>query len=70
VRAAIAAYETLFELPPIVSQSPSPTGPIGIPAIAFGPGGNGEPAAVHHLLKAAQFYAAFPTMFVDTLKQQ
>ena len=70
VQAAIAAYETLFELPPIVSRSPSPKGAIGIPAIAFGPGENQEPAPVRHLLNSAQFYAAFPVMYVDMMKQR
>ena len=43
VQAAIGAYETLFELPPIVSQSPSPAALVGIPAIAFGAGETEEP---------------------------
>jgi len=77
VQAAIATYETLFELPPIISQSPSPAAPLGIPAIAFGAGEDGtsaraaaEPLSVRHLLKAAQFYAAFPVMYVDAMKRQ
>jgi len=77
VQAAIATYETLFELPPIVTQSPSPAAPGGIPAIAFGAGEDGtsarasaEPLSVRHLLKAAQFYAAFPVMYVDAMKRQ
>jgi len=71
VAAAIATYETLFELPPIVSQSPSPLGPIGVPAIAFGAGGDGaERVSIRHLLKAAQFYAAFPTMYVEATRRR
>jgi len=70
VEAAIGAYETLFELPPIVSQSPTHGGPIGIPAIVFGPGEVRELAPIHHLLKAAQFYAAFPTMYVDAVRRR
>jgi hypothetical protein len=77
VQAAIATYETLFELPPIVTQSPSPAAPLGIPAIAFGAGEDGtsarpsaEPVSVRHLLKAAQFYAAFPVMYVDAMKRR
>jgi hypothetical protein len=77
VQAAIATYETLFELPPIVTQSPSPAALVGIPAIAFGAGEDGtsarasaEPLSVRHLLKAAQFYAAFPVMYVDAVKRQ
>lgn len=65
VQAAIATYETLFELPPIVSPSPSSREPLDVPSIEFGPG-----APLHHLLKAAQFYAAFPMMFVETLKRR
>jgi acetylornithine deacetylase/succinyl-diaminopimelate desuccinylase-like protein len=70
VEAAIGAYETLFELPPIVSQSPSLVGPVGIPAIVFGPGEARDHAPTHHLLKAAQFYAAFPTMYVDAIRRR
>jgi hypothetical protein len=71
VQAAIATYETLFELPPLVSQSPLPLGPLGVPAIAFGAGGVGvEPVSVSHLLKAAQFYAAFPTKYVETMQRR
>jgi hypothetical protein len=69
VQAAIATYEALFELPPILNQSPSPGGPVGIPAIAFGPG-EAQHGATRHLLQAAQFYASFPTMFVEMMKQR
>jgi hypothetical protein len=64
-RAAIATYETLFELPPIVSPSRSSMEPMDVPAIEFGPG-----VPLHHLLKAAQFYAAFPMIFAETLKRR
>jgi hypothetical protein len=67
VQAAIATYEALFELPPILHQSPCPDGPLGLPAIGFGPGGDGERVPLRHLLKAAQFYAAFPMTFVESL---
>ena len=76
VQAAIATYETLFELPPMVTQSPSAAALVGIPAIAFGAGEDGasppaaEPLSMRHLLKAAQFYAAFPMMYVDAMKRQ
>jgi hypothetical protein len=70
VEAAIATYESLFELPPILSQSPSPNGPMGIPVIAFGPGDGHEQVPARHLLKAAEFYAAFPTMFVEQMKRR
>jgi len=75
VQAAIATYETLFELPPIVTQSPSHAALVGIPAVAFGAGEDGgtpqaELVALRHLLKAAQFYAAFPIMYVDAMNHQ
>jgi len=74
VQAAIATYEALFELPPVLSQSPSPLGPIGVPAIAFGPGEEeispgADRVPIRHLLQAAQFYAAFPMMFVKTVRR-
>jgi hypothetical protein len=74
VQAAISTYETLFELPPIVTQSPTPTALVGIPSIAFGAGEDGaapqaESAVLRHLLKAAQFYAAFPIMYVEAMKR-
>lgn len=64
VQAAIATYETLYELPPIVSQPAAPLAPMGFPAIAFGAGDDG---GIRHLLKAVQFYAAFPTTYVETV---
>jgi hypothetical protein len=70
VEAAIATYEALFELPPILRRSPSLGGPIGIPVIGFGPGEEQQGAMTRHLLQAAQFYAAFPTMFVEMMKQR
>jgi hypothetical protein len=70
VEAAIATYEALFELPPILRRSASPTGPIGIPVIGFGPGEEQQGAMTRHLLQAAQFYAAFPTMFVEMMKRR
>jgi hypothetical protein len=70
VQAAISTYESLFELPPILSQSPSPNGPLGIPVIGFGPGEGHDQVPARHLLKAAEFYAAFPTMFVEQMKRR
>jgi hypothetical protein len=70
VEAAIATYETLFELPPILSQSPWPGGPMGLPTIGFGPGEEQQGMPARHLLKAAQFYAAFPTMFGEMMTRQ
>ena len=65
VQAAVDTYETLFELPPVIMHSPTAIGPKGTPAIAFGPGEDGT-----NLLKAAQFYAAFPMMFATTMKRR
>jgi hypothetical protein len=70
VQAAIATYESLFELPPILSQSPSPGGPVGVPVIAFGPGEGQPQVATRHLLKATEFYAAFPTVFADKMRER
>jgi hypothetical protein len=82
VQAAIATYETLFELPPVIGKWTANTngagsvGLMGVPSIGFGPGeeemspGGGERVPVRHLLQAAQFYAAFPMMYVETLKRQ
>lgn len=70
VQAAISTYESLFELPPILSQSPSPNGPLGLPVIGFGPGEGHDHMLARHLLKAAEFYATFPTMFVEQMKRR
>lgn len=75
VRAAIATYEALFELPPVVDKwtaSGRSAGWMGAPAVAFGPGEEiaDERVPIHHLVKAAQFYAAFPMMFVDTVRRR
>jgi hypothetical protein len=69
VQAAVDTYETLFELPPIINHAVSAGGPKSVPSIAFGPGeeGLGDCVPVRHLLQAAQFYAAFPTMFATTV---
>jgi hypothetical protein len=68
VRSAIATYETLFELPPVIGRWPG-TKTAGVPTVGFGPGE--EDASAHvpirHLVIAAQFYAAFPQMYVDTV---
>lgn len=80
VQAAIATYETLFELPPVIGKCPAsngccgPEGLMGVPAIGFGSGeeasapGSGIPTC--HLLKAAQFYAAFPMMYVEKMRRR
>ena len=82
VQAAIATYEALFELPPVIGKWTSSTsgvgsmGLMGVPVIGFGPGdeevahGVGERVPIRHLVKAAQFYAAFPMMFADTVTRR
>jgi len=70
VQAAITTYETLFELPPIVGKRTSGAGATSVPAISFGPGEEGEHLPTRHLLKAAQFYAAFPMTLVDTVRRR
>ena len=81
-QSAIATYETLFELPPVVGRWTGSTngagsmGLMGVPTIGFGPGEEkvahsvGERVPIRHLVKAAQFYAAFPTMYVDTMTRR
>jgi hypothetical protein len=65
VTAAIGTYEALFELPPMVARRAGRAG------VAFGPGEteSGE-VPVRQMVKAAQFYAAFPAIYVDTVKRR
>jgi hypothetical protein len=80
VQAAIATYETLFELPPVIgkwsaSNCAGTVGLPGVPSIGFGPGEaenspSGARAPTRHLLQATQFYAAFPMMFVETMRRR
>jgi acetylornithine deacetylase/succinyl-diaminopimelate desuccinylase-like protein len=81
-QAAIATYETIFELPPVVDKWTFSTNGVGsmglmkVPTIGFGPGEEEvahsvmERVSIRHLVKAAQFYAAFPLTFVDTVNQR
>lgn len=79
-RAAIATYESLFELPPVIGKWAGSTNGVGtmgmgVPTIGFGPGDDDRPRSaeervpVRHLVTAAQFYAAFPMMYVDTVRR-
>ena len=78
VQAAIATYETLFELPPIIGRwtanGSGYSGLMGVPTIGFGPGEESPTARermpIRHLLKAAQFYAAFPLTYVENVKRR
>ena len=81
-RAAIDTYETLWELPPVVDKWTFSTngvgsmGLMGVPTIGFGPGEEevahsvAERVPIEHLVKAAQFYAAFPLIFTNTLQKR
>ena len=74
-KAAIATYRSLWNAEPIVDKWTFSTngvasmGLMGVPTIGFGPGEEevahsvGERVPIDHLVKAAQFYAAFPLMF-------
>lgn len=66
IEAAIATYEALFELPPVIGKrNQNGNGPHA-PTVGFGPGEEGlapESVPVRQLVKAAQFYAAFPAVF-------
>ena len=48
----------------------------GVPTVGFGPGNEvdahavTERVAIDHLVQAAQFYAAFPLVYVHTLERE
>jgi acetylornithine deacetylase/succinyl-diaminopimelate desuccinylase-like protein len=50
-------------------------GTCGVPTIGYGPGDEadahtaGERVAIDHLVQAAQFYAAFPLIYVHTIEK-
>jgi len=74
-QAAIATYQSLWNAEPVVDKWTFSTngvgsmGLMGVPTIGFGPGEEevahsvGERVPIEHLVKAAQFYAAFPLTF-------
>jgi hypothetical protein len=70
VQSAIATYEAVFELPPAIGRRSNAHG-AGVPTIGFGPGEEdaGEHVPIRQMVQAAQFYAAFPQMYVDTVTQ-
>jgi putative selenium metabolism hydrolase len=79
-QAAIATYRELWDEAPIVDKWTFSTngvasmGLMGVPTIGFGPGEEevahsvGERVPIAHLVKAAQFYAAFPLAFTAAQK--
>lgn len=80
VRAGVRTYETLYDKPPVVDKWTFSTngvgsmGVCGVPTIGFGPGDEvdahsvKERVAIHHLVAAAQFYAAFPLVYLVTAR--
>ena len=79
-QAAIRAFGALWDRPPVVDKWTFSTngvatmGLLGVPTIGFGPGEEelahsvGERMPIRHLVEAAQFYAAFPLIYVETVR--
>ncbi|HEY5595739.1 MAG TPA: YgeY family selenium metabolism-linked hydrolase, partial [Candidatus Bipolaricaulota bacterium] len=82
VQSAVDAYQTLFNAQPHVGRwvfstnAVSITGMFAVPSVGFGPGDEiyahtvDEQMPVEHLVKAAAFYASFPTHFVHGRKRE
>ncbi len=82
IRAAVATGEWLTGGAPTVDKWTFSTngvgsmGTCGVPTIGYGPGDEAdahsvnERVAIEHLVKAAQFYAVFPLIYVDTVEQE
>ena len=80
VQAAVSTHVALHGKPPVVDKWTFSTngvgsmGIMGVPTIGFGPGEEDvahsvkERVPIHHLVEAAQFYAAFPLTYVATLR--
>ncbi|MFA5006753.1 MAG: YgeY family selenium metabolism-linked hydrolase [Candidatus Izemoplasmatales bacterium] len=80
LKAAVGAYERLFEEKPVVDKWTFSTNAVtimgrhGIPCVGFGPGREEEAHAPNEktykdeLVKAAAFYAALPGVYMDGLK--
>jgi len=79
-QSAIRAYASLWDRAPVVDKWTFSTngvatmGLMGVPTIGFGPGEEelahsvGERMPIRHLVEAAQFYAAFPLTYLETVK--
>jgi len=82
VQAAIETCKQLNGTSPIIDKWTFSTngvgsmGTCGVPTLGFGPGDEAdahsvkERVAIDHLVKAAQFYAAFPLVYVQLLEQE
>ncbi len=80
VQAAVETCKQLTGSPPKVDKWTFSTNGVGtmgtcaVPTIGYGPGDEadahtaGERVAIDHLVQAAQFYAAYPLMYVHTIK--
>jgi len=80
-QAAIGTFRKLWDRPAVVDKWTFSTngvatmGLMGVPTIGFGPGEEelahsvGERMPIRHLVEAAQFYAAFPLTYMETLKK-
>jgi putative selenium metabolism hydrolase len=81
-QAAIRTYGALWDRAPVVDKWTFSTngvasmGLMGVPTIGFGPGEEevahsvGERVPIRHLVEAAQFYAAFPLTYVETVRSR
>lgn len=82
VEAATEAYQQLHGKKPVVDKWTFSTngvgsmGTCGVPSIGFGPGDEtcahtvNERVAIEHLVEAARFYAAFPTVYCQTIEER
>lgn len=82
VQAAVDTYSRLNGVAPVVDKWTFSTngvgsmGTCGVPTIGFGPGDEcdahsvNERVSIDHLVKAAQFYAAFPLIYVHTVSHE
>ena len=80
VRAGVTTFESMFGRAPVVDKWTFSTngvgsmGVMGVPTIGFGPGEEevahsvGERVPIADLVSATQFYAAFPLIYLDTVR--